>query len=66
VTVDKTPIKKIYNSGYFPYLSTPGAVHFEVSTETTNEADVTVEAGKEKYLKTTVGMRLLGSVDVLS
>lgn len=59
VTADKTPITKIYNGGYFPYISTPGAVHFEVSTEATNEADVTVDAGKEKYLKTTVGMGLL-------
>lgn len=31
-------------------------MHFEVSTEATNEADVTVESGKEKYLKTTVGI----------
>lgn len=56
VTADKTPITKIKNGGYFPYISNPGTVHFEVSTEATNEADVSVEAGKEKYLKTTVGM----------
>jgi hypothetical protein len=56
VTANKTPITKIKNGGYFPYLSSPGTVHFEVSTEATNEADVSVEAGKEKYLKTTVGM----------
>jgi len=56
VTADKTAITKIKNGGYFPYIANPGPVHFEVSTEATNEADVTVEAGKEKYLKTTVGM----------
>lgn len=56
VTADKTPITKVRNGGYFPYLSNPGTVHFEVSTEATNEADVSVEAGKEKYLKTSVGM----------
>jgi hypothetical protein len=56
VTANKIPITKIRNGGYFPYLSNPGSVHFEVSTEATNEADVAVEAGKEKYLKTTVGM----------
>ena len=59
VIADKTPLTKVRNGGYFPYLSNPGTVHFEVSTEATNEADVTVEAGKEKYLKTTVGMGLL-------
>lgn len=56
VTANKTPITKIKNGGYFPYISNPGPVHFEVSTEATNEADVTVETGKEKYLKTTIGM----------
>jgi len=56
VTANKEPIAKIKTGGYFPYLSNPGSVHFEVSTEATNEADVTVESGKEKYLKTTVGM----------
>lgn len=59
MAANKTPITKIYNGEYFRYISTPGTVHFEVSTEATNEADVTVEAGKEKYLKTTVGMGLL-------
>ena len=38
VTANKIPITKIRNGGYFPYLSNPGTVHFEVSTETTNEA----------------------------
>lgn len=56
VTADKTAITKIKTGGYFPYVSNPKTVHFEVSTEATNEADVIVEAGKEKYLKTTVGM----------
>lgn len=56
VTADKKPITKIKNGGYFPYISSPGAVHFEVTTEAANEADVSVEAGKEKYLKTTVGI----------
>ena len=56
VTANKTPITKIKTGGYFPYLSNPGPVHFEVSTEATNEADVTVESGKEKFLKTTIGM----------
>ncbi len=59
VTANKTPITKIKNGGYFPFVASPGNVHFEVSTETTNEADVMVEAGKEKYLKTTIGMGFL-------
>jgi hypothetical protein len=58
VTANHKPITKIRNGGYFPYVSDPGPVHFEVSTEATNEADVMVEAGKEKYLKTTVGIGL--------
>lgn len=58
VTANHKPITKIKNGGYFPYISDPGPVHFEVSTEATNEADVIVEAGKEKYLKTTIGMGL--------
>lgn len=56
VTANHKPITKIRNGGYFPYVSDPGSVHFEVSTEATNEADVMVEAGKEKYLKTTIGI----------
>jgi len=56
VTANKTPLTKIKTGGYFPYISNPGPVHFEVSTEATNEADVIVEPGKEKYLKTTIGM----------
>ena len=55
VTANSTPITKIKTGGYFPYISSPGSVHFEVSTEATNEADVIVESGKEKYLKTTIG-----------
>lgn len=31
-------------------------MHFEVTTEATNEADVMVESGIEKYLKTTIGI----------
>jgi hypothetical protein len=56
VTANKAPITKIRTGGYYPYVANPGPVHFEVSTEATNEADLTVETGKEKYLKTTVGM----------
>jgi hypothetical protein len=59
VTANNSPITKIKNGGYFPYIANPGPVHFEVSTEATNEANVTVEAGREKYLKTTLGMGLL-------
>ncbi|MBT9097525.1 hypothetical protein KFZ76_07360 [Methylovulum psychrotolerans] len=59
VTANSTPITKIKNGGYFPYIANPGPVHFEVSTEATNEADVIVELGKEKYLKTTIGMGFL-------
>lgn len=58
VKANSAPVTSIKNGGYFPYIASPGKVHFEVSTEATNEADVTVEAGKEKYLKTTVGMGL--------
>ena len=57
VTANQKPITKIKNGGYYPYISNPGSVHFEVSTEATNEADVTVEPGKEKYLKTTYFLR---------
>lgn len=59
VTANTTPITKIKNGGYFPFLSSPGTVHFTVTTEATNEADVVVEPGKEKYLKTTIGMGFL-------
>jgi hypothetical protein len=59
VTANNIPITKVFNGGYFPYISKPGTVHFEVSTEATNEADVLVEAGKDKYLKTSVGMGFL-------
>lgn len=58
VTANNKPITKIMQGGYFPYLSDPGPVHFEVSTEVTNTADVTVEPGIEKYLKATVGIGL--------
>lgn len=56
VKANQAPLTKIKNGGYYPYIAEPGPVHFEVKTEATNEADVTVEAGKEKYLKTSVGM----------
>jgi hypothetical protein len=56
VSANKKPVTKIKNGGYFPYVTDPGTVHFEVSTEATNEADVVVDNGKEKYLKTTVSM----------
>ena len=56
VKANNQPITKIKNGGYFPYIASPGNNHFSVSTETTNEANVMVEKGKEKYLKTTVGM----------
>jgi hypothetical protein len=59
VTANNTPITKIKNGGYFPFISSPGPVHFTVTTEATNEADVNIENGKEKYLKTTVGMGFL-------
>lgn len=59
VTANAKPITKIQSGGYFPYISKPGNVHFEVSTEATNEADVLVEAGKEKYLKTSIGIGFL-------
>ncbi|MGZ7049253.1 MAG: hypothetical protein ACXVHO_04530 [Methanobacterium sp.] len=58
-TANAAAFTKIRNGGYYPYVSDPGPVHFEVSTEATNEADVVVEAGKEKYLKTTVGIGFL-------
>lgn len=59
VTADAKPVTKIQNGGYYPYVASPGPVHFEVTTEATNEADVDVEAGKAKYLKTTIGMGFL-------
>lgn len=56
VKANSTPITKIRNGGYFPYVANPGNNHFSVTTEATNEANVMVEKGTEKYLKTTVGM----------
>jgi hypothetical protein len=57
--VNGRPITKIKNGGYYPYIATPGNNHFEITTEATNEANVMVEKGSQKYLKTTVGMGLL-------
>lgn len=59
VKANNTPITRIKNGGYYPYIASPGNNHFTVSTEATNEADVAVEKGSEKYLKTTIGMGLL-------
>ena len=56
---DDSPITKIKNGGYFPYIASPGSHHFTVTTEATNEADVTVDKGGEKYLKTTVGIGVI-------
>lgn len=58
VKANGTPITKIKNGGYYPYIASPGNNHFTVTTETTNKADVAVEKGSEKYLKTTIGMGL--------
>jgi hypothetical protein len=57
-TTPLTISAKIKNGGYYPYIASPGNNHFEVSTEATNEANVMVEKGSEKYLKTTIGMGL--------
>ena len=57
--VDNSPITKITNGGYYPYIATPGTHNFTVTTEATNEANVTVDKGGEKYLKTTVGMGVI-------
>ena len=59
ITANNTPLTKVKNGGYYPYISSPGSTHFVISTEADNEADVTVEVGKEKYLKTTIGMGFL-------
>ena len=58
VKANNKPITKIKNGGYYPYIASPGNNHFSVTTEATNEANVMVEKGTEKYLKTTVGMGL--------
>ena len=59
VKANNTPITKIKNGGYFPYVCAPGNNHFTVTTESTNEANVMVEKGSTKYLKTTVGMGIV-------
>lgn len=56
VRANNQPVTKIRNGGYFPYVGPPGNTRFSVTTEATNEATVTVDPGKSKYLKTTVGM----------
>ena len=56
VKANGQPVTKIRNGGYYPYVGPPGKAHFTVKTEATNEADVMVEKGTEKYLKTTIGM----------
>ena len=56
VKANDAPVTRIKNGGYYPYVAAPGPVHFSVTTEATNTADVTVKPGEEKYLKTTVGM----------
>lgn len=58
VKANGKPVTKIKNGGYYPYIASPGNNHFEVTTEVTNEANVMVEKGSEKYLKTTIGMGL--------
>ncbi len=59
LSADNAPVTKIKNGGYYPYIANPGTVHFAVTTEATNTADVTVEAGKETYVKSSVGMGFL-------
>lgn len=54
VKADNKPITKIKSGGYYPYLGAPGDTRFTVTTEAANEATVRVEAGKSKYLKTTM------------
>lgn len=56
VKANDVPITKVRSGGYYPYITDPGTVHFSVTTEATNTADVTVKASEEKYLKTTIGM----------
>jgi hypothetical protein len=58
LTANGKPIARINTGGFFPYVSAPGIVHFVVrrGTEVIKEADVTVEAGTEKYLKVSFGL----------
>lgn len=56
VKANGTPIFKITNGGYYPYISDPGLVNISVTTEATNTATVDVKKGEEHYLKTTIGM----------
>jgi hypothetical protein len=56
IRANGVPITNVKNGGYYPYVADPGRVNLNVTTEVENSTDITVEAGREKYVKTTVGM----------
>jgi len=58
VKANENPVTKIKNGGYFPYVGPQGDTVFSVATEARDEATVTVDAKKPKYLKTAIGMGL--------
>jgi hypothetical protein len=52
----KKAITKLYNGGYYPYVTAPGEVELWAETESKSSVTVDVKAGETKYVKGTVGV----------
>ncbi len=56
VREDGTKIGGLPNGSYFVHQATPGAHRYTAATESTDEAALTVQAGKSYYIRGGIGM----------
>jgi hypothetical protein len=54
--VNDKPTAAMRSGGYYPCICDPGEVKLSVTTEATNTATLSVKAGEEHFVKTTVSM----------
>ncbi len=52
------PFTRIYNGGYFPYITSPGKVLFKAKTEAEKEVAVDAKAGESYYVWCSIGVGL--------
>lgn len=59
VNANKTPLFKLVNGGYYPYVTNPGEVEIWAETEAKSSVTLDLKAGDRKYVKGTLGIGFL-------
>ena len=59
VNAGTTPVVKLYNGGYFPYVTGPGELELWAQTESKSAVTLDLKAGDRKYVKGTLGVGFL-------